>query len=87
MTPRVDISGLSTTSTIDDALDFISNKQYSKIPIYKENIDDIVGILYAKDLVPYLIGSRPSIDLRSISREVYFVPEQKPIDDLLSDFR
>ena len=87
MTPRVDILGLSTNSTIDDAMDFISNKQYSKIPVFKEKIDNIIGILYAKDLVPYLIGSRPSIDLRSISREAYFVPEQKPIDDLLNEFR
>ncbi len=55
--------------------------------MYKENIDEITGVVYAKDLVPYLIGSRPNINLQSISREVYFVPEQKPIDDLLSDFK
>jgi len=44
-------------------------------------------VIYAKDLVPYLIGSRPNVKLKSISRDVYFVPEQKPIDDLLNDFK
>ena len=87
MTPRVDISGLSTTSNLDNAMDLISEKQFSKIPLYKESMDEILGVLYAKDLVPYLVGSRPEIDLKSISRDVYFVPEQKPIDDLLNDFK
>ena len=87
MTPRVDIHGLSTTSTLDDAMDLIAKKQFSKIPIYKDTIDEIVCILYAKDVVPYLLGSRHGIDLTSISRDAYFVPEQKPIDDLLGDFK
>lgn len=87
MTPRVDIHGLSTTSTLDDAMDLIAKKQFSKIPIYKDTIDEIVCILYAKDVVPYLLGSRDGIDLTSISRDAYFVPEQKPIDDLLGDFK
>ena len=87
MTPRVDMSALPSSSSIDDAMDLISKKQFSKIPLYKENIDEIRGVIYAKDLVPYLIGSRPNINLQSISREAYFVPEQKPIDDLLNDFK
>ena len=87
MTPRVDIAGIATQSTLDDVMDSISEKQFSKIPLYKDTMDDIIGILYAKDLVPYLVGSRPSIDLKSISRNAYFVPEQKPIDDLLNDFK
>ena len=87
MTPRVDIHGLSTISTIDDAMDLIAKKQFSKIPIYKDSIDEIICILYAKDVAPYLLGSRSGIDLPSISRDAYFVPEQKPIDDLLNDFK
>ena len=87
MTPRVDMSALPSSSSIDNAMDLISKKQFSKIPLYKENIDEISGVVYAKDLVPYLIGSRPNISLQSISREAYFVPEQKPIDDLLNDFK
>ena len=87
MTPRVDIHGLSTTSTLDDTMDLIAKKQFSKIPIYKDSIDEIVCILYAKDVAPYLLGSRSGIDITTISRDAYFVPEQKPIDDLLSDFK
>ena len=87
MTPRVDILSLPSDASIDDAMDLIAKKQFSKIPLYKDNIDEITGIIYAKDLVPYLIGSRPNVKLQSISRNVYFVPEQKPIDDLLNDFK
>lgn len=87
MTPRVDMLSLPSNSSIDDAMDLISKKQFSKIPLYKDNIDEINGVVYAKDLVPYLIGSRPNIKLQSISRDAYFVPEQKPIDDLLNDFK
>ena len=87
MTPRVDMSALPSSSSIDNAMDLISKKQFSKIPLYKGNIDEISGVVYAKDLAPYLIGSRPNINLQSISREAYFVPEQKPIDDLLNDFK
>ena len=87
MTPRVDILSLPSDASIDDAMDLIAKRQFSKIPLYRENIDEITGIVYAKDLVPYLIGSRPNIKLQSISRNVYFVPEQKPIDDLLNDFK
>tara|TARA_Y100000996_G_scaffold305468_1_gene242490 strand:- start:1199 stop:2383 length:1185 start_codon:yes stop_codon:yes gene_type:complete len=87
MTPRVDILSLPSDASIDDAMDLIAKKQFSKIPLYRENIDEITGIVYAKDLVPYLIGSRPNVKLQSISRNVYFVPEQKPIDDLLNDFK
>ena len=87
MTPRVDILSLPSDASIDDAMDLIAKKQFSKIPLYRDNIDEITGIVYAKDLVPYLIGSRPNVKLQSISRNVYFVPEQKPIDDLLNDFK
>lgn len=87
MTPRVDMVALPTSSSIDDVMDCVAEKYYSKIPIFKSNIDDIKGVVYAKDLAPYLIGSRPHIDMVSISRQAYFVPESKPIDDLLNEFR
>ena len=63
------------------------NKKYSKIPVYKDSIDNIKGILYAKDIIPYLIGSRPEINILKLSREPYFVPETKPIDELLEEFK
>ena len=62
-------------------------EKFSKIPIFRDTIDNIRGILYAKDIIPYLSGSRPNIDLFKISREPYFIPETKPIDDLLKEFK
>ncbi len=87
LTPRVDIIGIQSTASLDEAMDLITNKKVSKIPVYKENIDNILGILYAKDIIPYLMGSRPKINLVNLSRDPLFVPETKPIDDLLDDFK
>jgi putative hemolysin len=87
MTPRVDMVSISSNATLDEVMDVIKNRQFSKIPIYKKNIDDIKGVLFAKDILPYLTGSRPQIDLSLISRQPFFVPENKNIDDLLKDFK
>tara|TARA_B100000029_G_scaffold390931_1_gene387728 strand:+ start:752 stop:1978 length:1227 start_codon:yes stop_codon:yes gene_type:complete len=87
LTPRVDIIAIDSTSSIDDAMDLITNKKFSKIPVYKDSIDNIIGILYAKDIIPYLIGSRPKINLKKLSRAPFYIPETKPIDDLLDDFK
>ena len=86
-TPRVDISALDSTSSLDDAMDLIMKKKFSKIPVYKDTIDNIKGILYAKDIIPYLIGSRPNIDLLKLTRSPYFTPETKPIDEVLQEFK
>ena len=87
ITPRVDIVGLKSTETLDKAMDIIGEKQFSKIPIYKDSMDNIKGILYAKDIIPYLMGSRPNVNLQMIAREPFFVPETKPIDELLAEFK
>ena len=87
LTPRVDIVAINSTASLDEAMDLITNKKVSKIPVYKETIDNILGILYAKDIIPYLMGSRPKINLVNLSRDPLFVPETKPIDDLLMDFK
>ena len=87
ITPRVDIIGIKSSETLDKAMDVIGEKQFSKIPIYKDSMDNINGILYAKDIIPYLIGSRPKINLHTIAREPFFVPETKPIDELLDEFK
>ena len=87
LVPRVDIIGINASENLDAGMDLISKEQFSKIPIYIDNIDNITGILHAKDLVPYLTGSRPNIHLSSIAKTPFFVPENKPIDELLNDFR
>ena len=87
LTPRVDVIALESNASLDDIMDLIMKEKFSKIPIYKDNIDNIKGVLYAKDIIPYLTGSRPDIDLLNLSREPYFIPETKPIDDLLKEFK
>ncbi len=87
MTPRVDMIALDSSSDLDQIMDLIAKRQFSKIPIYKDNIDNIKGIIYAKDLIPYLIGSRPNFPILSIARNPIFVPESKPIDDLMDNFK
>ncbi len=87
ITPRVDIVSLKSDESIDKVMDIIGERQFSKIPIYKDNIDNIKGILYAKDIIPYLTGSRPKINLLTLARQPFFVPETKPIDDLMEEFK
>ena len=87
ITPRVDIVSLKSDESIDKAMDTIAERQFSKIPIYKDTIDNIKGILYAKDIIPYLMGSRPNINLQTLAREPFFIPETKPIDDLMKEFK
>ena len=87
ITPRVDIVSLKSDESIDTAMDTIAERQFSKIPIYKDSIDNIKGILYAKDIIPYLMGSRPNINLQTLAREPFFIPETKPIDDLMEEFK
>ena len=87
ITPRVDIVSLKSDESIDSAMDIIGERQFSKIPIYKDTIDNIKGILYAKDIIPYLMGSRPNVNLQTLARQPFFVPETKPIDDLMEEFK
>ena len=87
LTPRVDIIGIEASASLDDVMDLISNKQFSKIPVFIDTIDNIKGILHIKDVMPYLIGSRPQINLLSISKPPFFTPEKKPIDELLDYFQ
>ena len=88
MTPRVDIVSVQSNSSIDELMDLIKEKKYSKIPMYDENIDKIKGIVYAKDILPYLIGSRPEkINISDFCKEALFIPENKPIDDMLEEFK
>ena len=87
ITPRVDIVSLKSDESIDKAMDIIGERQFSKIPIYIDTIDNIKGILYAKDIIPYLMGSRPNVNLQTLARQPFFVPETKPIDDLMEEFK
>ncbi len=86
MTPRQDIGDIDIRSTFPEVLKFIVDNNYSRIPIYQDNEDNIRGILYIKDLLPYL-GKPDNFRWQSLMRATYFVPETKKIDDLLHEFQ
>ena len=86
MAPRIDIAALEVNDTIDDATRVVVEKGFSRIPLYDETIDNIVGVIYAKDLLRCLNeGRRPA--LRDIARPAYFIPESKRVDELLAEFK
>jgi len=85
MTPRTEVQALPATSTLIEAKEFIVREGHSRIPIYDENIDDIKGVLYAKDLLN--LEERDMFDPLEVMRKVPFVPETKRIPDLLAELR
>jgi putative hemolysin len=88
MIPRIAIAALSASATLEEAIDRIVDEGHSRIPVYEESIDEVVGILYAKDLLPFLkSGSDPRPAVRTLLRPPVFVPESMTIDDLLHEFQ
>ena len=88
MIPRIAIVSLAASATLDEAIDKVVDEGHSRIPVYEESIDEVVGILYAKDLLPILkAGDGPRPTLRSLLRTPVFVPESMTIDDLLHEFQ
>ena len=85
MRPRIDIFALDSTAKYAEILPDIIKNGYSRIPVYKENMDHIVGVLYVKDLLPYI--DRKQFDWMSLLREPFFVPENKKLDDLMVEFQ
>lgn len=85
MTSRIDVVPLEITATYQEVVKTILDCGYSRIPVYKENFDTIVGVLYIKDLLPHL--DNEDFDWTSILRNPFFVPENKKIDDLLREFQ
>jgi magnesium and cobalt transporter len=87
MTPRTDIDGLEYTDDLSEIRALIDEHGHSRMPVFEENLDHIVGILYVKDLVPYLGADATGFQLRPLLREPKFVPETKPVNELLQDFQ
>lgn len=85
MTPRTDIVALPSTATLFEAKDLIAREGHSRIPVYDESVDNILGVLYAKDLLNF--ERTDDFDATRVMRKVPFVPETKPIRDLLREFR
>ena len=86
MTPRTEMYAIDINNDIYDSLDEIDEFKYSRIPVYEDNIDDIKGILFIKDIIKPLKENK-RIDIKSIIREPYFVPESKDIDELFKEMQ
>lgn len=85
MKPRTDVFALSDDESYEDVLKKILKNGYSRNPVYHENIDAIIGVLYAKDLLAHL--NKKTFKWQKLVREPFFVPENKKLDDLLSEFQ
>ncbi|MBL7769266.1 MAG: gliding motility-associated protein GldE [Flavipsychrobacter sp.] len=86
MRTRLDVSGVNFNTPFAEVLKQVEALHYSRIPVYRNNLDEVVGILHSKDLLPYLKESA-SFNWHTLLRQPYFVHEQKLIEDLLQDFR
>jgi putative hemolysin len=87
MVPRIDVVALDVRTPMLEALDTIMEGGHSRIPVYEETIDNVQGLLYAKDLLPYLREGRTDVPLKSVLRQAYFIPETKKASDLLPDLQ
>jgi gliding motility-associated protein GldE len=86
MRPRIDIVAVDIKATYSQLRAIITESGYSRIPVYDEDLDDIKGALYVKDLLPYL-NNGDEFGWQQLLRKIYFVPKHKKIDDLLRDFQ
>lgn len=85
--PRVDMTTIPVTTPLLEALDVILQQGHSRIPVYEENIDNIVGILYDKDLLKYVRENHLDVDLRDVVREALYVPESKKVDEFFRELQ
>ena len=86
MTPRKDIVGIDIHSNFNEVMQCIIKNNYSRIPVYQDNDDNIRGVLYIKDLLPHL-NKPAAFRWQSLIRPAYFVPGMKKIDDLMTEFQ
>ena len=88
MRTRLDVSGIEHSSSFEDVIGKVEELHYSRLPVYKNNLDEIVGILHTKDLLPHVNASKvENYNWHSLMRPPLFVHEQKLIEDLLQEFR
>tara|TARA_R110002051_G_scaffold310534_2_gene383782 strand:+ start:540 stop:1868 length:1329 start_codon:yes stop_codon:yes gene_type:complete len=85
MRPRIDIFALNSDMKFLEVLEEIKKRGYSRVPVFTENVDNVKGVLYVKDLLPYI--ERKTFNWMGLIREPYFVPENKKLDDLLLEFQ
>lgn len=86
MVPRTKISGVEIDTPQDELVETLISEGYSRMPVYEETIDKIVGIVHAKDILPLLAHDKP-FELKDIIRKPYFIPETKKINDLMAELK
>jgi CBS domain containing-hemolysin-like protein len=87
MTPRIDVDALPIDATLDETLALLEESGRSRYPVYEETIDNIVGLILAKDFIPVLHARRADFSLRSIVRPVHVVPGTREVEEVLADFK
>ncbi|HYH84063.1 MAG TPA: CBS domain-containing protein [Pyrinomonadaceae bacterium] len=87
MTPRTDIVALPLTANVREARDVMVESKYSRLPVYREQIEDVVGIIYVRDLLAYWADGREDEGIEPLLRPAYFVPETKTVDELLEEMQ
>lgn len=85
MSPRIDVFALDIEESFSSVMGKITERGFSRIPVYKDNIDHVVGVLFIKDLIPHI--DKDAFEWQSILREPFFVPENKKLDNLLKEFQ
>ena len=87
MIPRVDINAIEDTATLKELVKLIIDEGHSRIPVYSQTIDNIIGIVNVKDLMPFIIDRRMKFNIKKLLHKPYFVPETMPLDELLLQFQ
>jgi CBS domain containing-hemolysin-like protein len=87
MVPRTDVFCLDVETPVDQILPALREQLHSRVPVFEQSIDAIIGVLYTKDLLPYVRGLPRGFDLRGVLHPPYFVPESKRADALLQEFK
>lgn len=87
MTPRPDIVALPETSTVREAREIMLDSKYSRLPVYRDHMDNVEGIIYVRDLLQCWSEGTEDENIKPLIRQVYFVPETKPVDELLKEMQ
>ncbi len=87
MTPRVDIEGLKDDATVDECIDKVKHSRHSRFPVYKETIDNVLGLIHVKDLLRLVAQEQESRSVADITKKMSIVPETMPINDLLKQMQ
>jgi putative hemolysin len=87
MVPRIDVVAVEDTTSLDQVLRIVLEEGHSRIPVFRETIDEVIGVLYVKDLLSHLKAGRMQVQAKELMRQAYFIPETKRLDELFREMR